>query len=179
MVHLNSVRILSSLFLTGLLFLPFSNVSKAFGQTAEELVQSLKGLSAKARSEKLVEGAKKEGKAVFYGTASAEDARKFLAGFRRKYPFLETGHYRAGGFRLVNKVVTEARGGRYEPDIIQTSALVGYELIAASLITKYLSPERIHLRKEFYDKDGKWAAMQHVRVALGYNTEFVNPAELP
>lgn len=182
MVSFNSGRCLSFLILIGLIAVlihPFSMPGAASGQTIEELVRSLDGLSPEARQEKLLEGAKKEGRVVFYGTASADDAREFLAGFKRRYPFLETGHYRAGGFRLVNKVVTEARGGRYEPDVIQTSSLVGHELITAGLITHYLSPERKHLRKEFYDKDGKWTAMQHVRVALGYHTEMVKNSEVP
>lgn len=179
MVSSNSCRALSSFLLVGILLQPFLTPAEAFGEPIEKLVRSLDGLSAKARLGKLVEGAKKEGKVVFYGTASADDARKFLAGFRQRYPFLETDHYRAGGFRLVNKVVTEARGGRYEPDVIQTSSLVGHELITADLITRYLSPERKYLRREFYDKDGKWAAMQHVRVALAYNTETVKSEEVP
>lgn len=179
MLSFSSGGLLSALFLIGIFLHPFLAPGKVFGETVEELVRSLDGLSPEARLEKLVAGAKKEGRVVFYGTASADDAREFLAGFKRRYPFLETGHYRAGGFRLVNKVVTEARGGRYEPDVIQTSSLVGHELITAGLITKYFSPERKYLRKEFYDKDGKWAAMQHVRVALGYNTQLVKSDEVP
>jgi iron(III) transport system substrate-binding protein len=179
MFSTNTIRPLSFFFLIGIFLCFVLAPGEAFGQTAEGLVRSLSGLSPQARLEKLVAGAKKEGRAVFYGTASADDARQFLAGFKRRYPFLETGHYRAGGFRLVNKIVTEARGGRYEPDIIQTSSLVGSELITAGLITRYFSPERKHVRKEFYDKDGKWTAMQHVRVALGYNTDFVKEEEVP
>ena len=167
------------MFLIGFLLRLVSAPGEAFGQTAEEVVRSLKGLSPQARLEKLVEGAKKEGRVVFYGTTNAEDARQYLAGFRRRYPFLKTDHYRAGGFRLVNKVVTEARAGRYEPDIIQTSSLVSYEVIAANLFARYFSPERKNLRKEFYDKDGKWTAMQHIRVVLAYNTETVKSDEVP
>ncbi len=98
-------------------------------QTVEEVVQSMNGLSSAARHQKLVEGAEREGRAVFYGTVNAAHARKFLDGFKRRYPFLTIGHYRAGGFRLINKVVTEARGQRFEPDVIQTSALVGHVLL--------------------------------------------------
>lgn len=166
-------------FLAAVFLLQVSAPAEISAEPIEDLVRSLEGLSAKERLDKLVEGAKKEGRVVFYGTASADDAREFLRGFRMHYPFLEIGHYRAGGFRLVNKVVTEARGGRFEPDVIQTSSLVGHELITAGLITRYFSPERRYLRKEFYDKDGKWTAMQHVRVALGYNTGLVKNDEVP
>ncbi|MFQ5683856.1 MAG: ABC transporter substrate-binding protein [Candidatus Binatia bacterium] len=158
---------------------PFLTPMNTQAETAEKLVGSLNELSAKARQKTLLEGAKREGRVVFYGTANASDARKFLRGFKQKYPFLTIDHYRAGGFRLVNKVTTEARAGRYEPDIIQTSALVGYELLRASLTAKYFSPERKYLRKEFYDKNGNWTAMMHVRVALGYNTESVHPKAAP
>ena len=179
MVSVNSCRVLAFTFLFCILGHPFSAPMDARAQTIKELIKSLDGLSTKARIEKLMEGARREGRAVFYGTANAADARKFLNGFKRKYPFLTTGHYRAGGFRLVNKVITEARGARYEPDVIQTSALVGHELLRAKLIAKYFSPERKYLHKEFFDKNGNWTAMQHVRVALGYNTRLVKREDVP
>jgi iron(III) transport system substrate-binding protein len=170
------VLALSSLF--GILYL-FSSPIGARAQTVGEVIRSLKGLSPQARLQKLVSGAKREGRVVFYGTVSAAHARKFLDGFKQRYSFLTTGHYRAGGFRLINKITTEARSGRFEPDIIQTSALVGFELIRAKLVAKYFSPQRKYLRKEFLDKNGLWTAMQHVRVALGYNTNLVKAEEAP
>jgi iron(III) transport system substrate-binding protein len=170
---------LGSFFFIGMLMHLFLTPGEAFSEPIEELVRSLDGLSAEARLEKLVDGAKKEGNVVFYGTTSAEDARQYLEAFRRRYPFLETNHYRAGGFRLVNKLVTEAKAGRYEPDIIQLSSLVSYEVIAANLFAKYVSPERKYIRREFMDREGKWTAMQHVRVTLGYNTETVKSEEVP
>ena len=170
------VLALSSLF--GILYL-FSSPIGARAQTVGEVIRSLKGLSPQARLQKLVSGEKREGRVVFYGTVSAAHARKFLDGFKQRNSFLTTGPYRAGGFSLINKVTTEARSGRIEPDIIQTSALVGFELIRAKLVAKYFSPQRKNLRKEFLDKNGLWTAMQHVRVALGYNTNLVMTEEAP
>jgi hypothetical protein len=58
----------------------------------EEVNNSLNGLSTEARRQKLEEGARNEGKAVYYGTIQESDARELLDGFKRKYPFLQTGH---------------------------------------------------------------------------------------
>ncbi len=179
MIYFISWRVLTVATLFVLLCHLFSTPSGVHAQTVGEVVQSVNGLSSAARHQKLVEGAKREGRAVFYGTVNAAHARKILDGFKRRYPFLTIGHYRAGGFRLINKVVTEARSQRFEPDVIQTSALVGHELIRGNLVAKYFSPERKHLRREFYDKNGLWTAMQHVRVALGYNTTLVKVEDAP
>lgn len=148
-------------------------------QTVEEVVRSLEGLAPGARRVKLVEGAKREGRVVFYAATRASQSQALLGGFQRHYPFLKTDSYRASGFRLVNKILTEARAKRYEPDVIESGGHSGRQLIKAGLITKYLSPERRYVRKEHMDKEGLWTGLMHIRVALGYNTGLVKKEDVP
>lgn len=162
-------------------FLFFSAIAPRPGdsRTVEEVVNSLKGLSPEARQKKLEEGARAEGKAVYYGTIQADDARELLDGFKRKYPFLQIGHLRLSNTRLLGKIATEARAGRHEADVIQTSGLFGDEVVRMGLVVKYVSPETRNVREEFIDKSGYWTAMQQIPVVVGYNTRLVTAKDVP
>src|SRR5688500_564480 len=47
-------------------------------------------------SEAILEGAKKEGGVVWYGTINVTDGKKVIDAFEKKYPFLKVNFYRAG-----------------------------------------------------------------------------------
>ncbi len=166
------------LFLTVLL-LSAMDVRRADSRTIEEVINSLRGLSTEARQKRLEEGARTERKVVYYGTIQADDGRELLDGFKRKYPFLETNHLRLSNTRLLAKISMEAKAGRYEADVIQTSGLFGDEVVRGGLVVKYVSPEKQNVREEFVDKSDYWAAIQQIPVVLGYNTHRVVPNDVP
>lgn len=147
--------------------------------TIDEVLNSIKGLSGESRRKKLEQGARREGKAVYYGTIQESDAREILEGFKRKYPALQTGHLRLSNTRLLSKIATEAKGGRHEADVIQTSGLFGDEVVRSGLVVKYASPEAQNVRPEFVDKSGYWTAIQQIPVVVGYNIKLVNAKDVP
>ena len=149
------------------------------GATAEDLIQSLSGLSPDARLAKLVDGAKREGKVTFYASLDGKDAKELLEGFKRRYPFLEYQHYRTGGIRLINKAVSESKAKRYEADVMSVTGHIIYEFMRGGLAAKYISPERRFIRKDFVDKDGYWTGFDHVPVVVGFNTKLVTSGEMP
>lgn len=169
----------SILLLTFLVFSAIIVVRPGDSRTVEEVISSLRGLSPEARQERLEEGARTEGKAVYYGTIQEDDARQLLNGFKRKYPFLQTGHLRLSNTRLLGKISTEAKAGRYETDVIQTSGLFGDEVVRGGLVVKYVSPETRNVREEFVAKSGYWTAIQQIPVVLGYNTNLVLAKDVP
>ncbi|MCZ6625874.1 MAG: extracellular solute-binding protein [Deltaproteobacteria bacterium] len=179
MVISKFLRALAFTLTIGIFVFLFSIPSNLRAQSVEEVIKSLKGLSPKERQEKLVEGAKREGKVVFYAATRASQAKLLLDSLMKRYPFIKAVSYRAAGFRLVTKILTEARAKLYEPDIIEVSGPTGYELIRAGLVARYRSPESKYLRKEFVDKDGLWTGLMGIRVAVGYNTTLVKKGEAP
>lgn len=174
-----TLKLLGLIFFMGIFIVPFSSPADLHAESVEKVIRSLEGLSSQARLKKLKKGAKREGKAVFFAAMRAEQGRAILKGLMKYHPFLKTNSYRAAGFRLVNKVLTEARGGLYEPDIVEVSGPAGYELMKAGLVSRYLSPERKYLRKEFMDRNGNWTGLMGIRVALGYNTSLVKKDDAP
>lgn len=130
--------------------------------TVEEVINSLKGLPPEARQKKLEEGSKSKSKPAFYHSIIVEDTSEILTGFKRKYPFIDYANFRLGNVRLVGKIAAEAKAGRHEANVVQTSGLFGHQLIQQRLVAKYSSPES-----------------QHIPVVLGFNTRMVKPQEMP
>src|SRR5574341_1433042 len=60
---------------------------------------------------RLVEGAKKEGKMLWYTALNIQDADMLTKRFEEKYPFIKTQTLRLGTFQLLTKIQTEARAG--------------------------------------------------------------------
>jgi iron(III) transport system substrate-binding protein len=52
----------------------------------------------------VIEGAKKEGKVVWYATLNISDSNSLLHRFEQKYPFIKTELLRAGSEQLLNRI---------------------------------------------------------------------------
>lgn len=157
------------------LFLP----EVSYGRSAAQVLKAYEGLTGKEREAKLIEGAKREGKMVYYGTTAIDHSNRILNAFKKRYPFMKTGHYRSGAVDVYNKITAEARGKRYDVDVIDLLSGEAYTLVKKGLVDPYLSPSRKGIMKEFMDKEGYWTAIFHLVVVLGYNTEYVKKAEAP
>ena len=65
-----------------------------------------------------VEAAKRAGELVFYSATRAEDTDQLVKAFTKKYPFIRGSYYRAGGDPLLQRILTEARGGKHLFDVV-------------------------------------------------------------
>jgi iron(III) transport system substrate-binding protein len=148
-------------------------------QSAGDILKAYDSLGKSEKRARLVDGAKKEGRFVFYGTLGVDAAAPMLEKFRQAFPYLTIGHYRGNGSGLFNKVVTEARGSKFEADVIEISAGPSAELIRAGYIDPYRSSEIETVRPEFRDGKNLWHAYQYLVVALAYNKNRVKESEVP
>lgn len=150
-----------------------------FGRSAGEILQDYSRLPDKEREGKLIEGAKREGKLVYYGTTAVDHIQRVFAEFKKTYPFIEVSDYRSGSVNVFNKITTEARAKRYEVDVLDLEPGEVYGITKAGLIDPYLSPSRKGIAPEFMDRQGYWTTFYHLAVVLGYNTEKVKRDEAP
>ena len=132
------------------------------------------------REARLVEGAKKESKIVWWTPGSAKQLEQVLAKFRQKYPFLQTDLWRSGGAEVREKLFAEARAGVYNADLVHLDLEDIQETRNAGLMKKYDWPNaRDWAPGRYRDPAGYWVA-RHVLVAVTtYNTQLVPPAEAP
>src|SRR5712691_8779699 len=77
------------LLLLGAMVLP----DYSYGKTAAEVLKDYDSLSEKEREVKLLEGAKREGRLVYYSGMLAEHMKRVIDEFNKKYPFITIGSY--------------------------------------------------------------------------------------
>jgi len=132
-----------------------------------------------AHTAKLIEGAKNEGKLVWYTSMNISDSRRLLDVFEKKYPFVKSQLLRANGERTVNRILAETRAGKWGYDVVSTSGIRINVLAQRGLVSSYASPEAMTYREEFKDSANFWIAMNNTYLVLCYNTTLVTEAEAP
>ena len=135
--------------------------------------------SEKARLAKLMEGAKQEGKVVWYTAMSTDSNDAVRKAFEKKYPFIKVEIFRSRGPKLNAKVLMENRSGRHLWDVINSSGFNMHELQKYNLFDKYFSPEGEAVPQKYRDSEGYWAAVYLSPLVPGYNTRLVEPRDVP
>lgn len=154
-------------------------VSSVLAQTAGDVLKSYEALKKPERKMRLIEGAKKEGRLVFYGTLGVDASRPMLDRFRQSHSYISIDHYRSGSVGIYNRVVNEARAGKHEVDIIELSAGPVSDLIRGGFVDPYRSTETDAVRQEFIDPRHFWNAYHYLVVGLAYNKTLVKVSEVP
>jgi iron(III) transport system substrate-binding protein len=125
----------------------------------------------------LVEGAKKEGKLVWYTSMAIDTSKPLLDAFEKDYPFIKTDLVRAGEEQLMNRIMTETRAGKWYFDAISTSSIS--VLTEKHILTPYLAPERDAFMDLFKDPQGYWTGVFVNNLVLAYNTRMVAHKDAP
>ncbi len=128
-------------------------------------------------SSALIEGAKKEGKVVWYTSMAIDTSKPLLDGFLKEYPFIKADLVRAGEEQLTNRMLTETRAGQWLFDAVSTSSIGA--LIERKMITPYLAPERDAFMDQFKDPQGYWTGVFANNLILAYNTKMVAAKDAP
>ena len=144
----------------------------------EEIWQELLKLPSEERQKRLVTGARTEGKAIVYGNISADHLEKLRIDFDKRYGVKLDG-YRASGERVANRLLTEARSGKLDADVMAPSNEHIPTLIKAGIAGRYNSPERAAYAESHKDKQGYWTAYDYNVAVIAYNTRLVPAAEAP
>jgi iron(III) transport system substrate-binding protein len=163
------------------LVLTFSMILWAwFNSTAVAATVAEIALMKSADREKvLIEGAKKEGKVVFYtGLIVDQVVRPVKAAFEKEYPFLQVEFFRGNSDRLAQKMLAEYQAKRYEVDVVSGSSAATI-LLRAGVMQRFYSPPIAEYPSELKDANGFWGSTNVYFMTLGYNTKMVKASELP
>ena len=113
----------------------------------------------------LIEGAKKEGRVVWYGALNINDSNALLSRFEQKYPFIKTELLRAGAEQLLNRILTEDSAGRSALDLVNLTTINA--LKRRGLLQVHRSQEFQAYPQEFKDSDGYWATLYNNYYVIG------------
>ena len=134
------------------------------------------------RQQILFEGARAEGKIVWY-TSLAGVYRDLVDAFKKKYPEISVEAYRGGTTDLAPRLINEAQAGRYVADALEATPGLLMVLRERGLLKPYLSPELARYPDKAKTKaDGArvyWVTDREAYLGFGYNTRMIAPAEVP
>lgn len=148
---------------------------RAQGNVDMAAFASLKGAE---REQRLGEAARKEGQLNLYTSLTTDDMAVLNGAFEKRHG-VKVRQWRAASDKVLQRVVTEARAGRFEVDVVETNALPLESLHREKLLQPLISPALAQLIPGAVPDHGQWAASRLNVFVQAYNTERVAVEELP
>lgn len=142
-------------------------------------IEEIAMMKAPERQKMLVEGAKKEGKLLWYSTLIVDQVvRPVKAAFEKEYPFIQIEFFRSNSEGVVRRMLAEYQAKRYDVDIVDGT--VSPTMVRrAGYLQRFYSPYLAEYPAELKDAEGFWGTTNLYFMTLGYNTRNVKPNELP
>jgi iron(III) transport system substrate-binding protein len=128
------------------------------------------------RHERLLAAAQKEGELSVYH--AYPNLTVVMAAFTKKYG-IKVNAWRAGSEAILQRIVTEARGNRFDVDIVQNNAPENEALHREKLAQEAWSPYLIDLRPEASPAHREWVGITLDVWTAAYNTKLIKKEELP
>lgn len=150
----------------------------AGAQAGRNVMAELAGYTGADRTQRLVDGAKKEGALAIYTSAQTDDMGALVAGFEKKYGIKAT-MWRAGSEKVLQRAVTEARGNRHAVDIIETNGPELESMSREKILQAIKSPYLSELIPQALRPHGEWVGTRLNVFVQAYNTNLVKKAEVP
>lgn len=130
------------------------------------------------RMARLIAGAKKEGSLQFYTTIPAEYLRPITDEFEKKYG-VKVDIWRARSEAVLQRVLTESKGGRWTVDVVESISPPMEALYREKLTQEVRSPEHKNLIDGVLPTHREWAPTLIFIFVQAYNTAKVKKEELP
>ena len=151
-----------------------SIVSSALAQAKN--VAEIAMLQGETRQQILVDGAQKEGELMIY--LAHPSIPVVGAAFTKKYG-IKVNVWRAGSEAVLQRVVTETRGGRNEVDLVENNAPEMEALHREKLLQEVRSPYIAGLMPQALPASKDWIGISIDMFTLGYNTQKIKKEDLP
>jgi len=156
--------------------MPYSTMRILLAAIAALLFETI---AANAQSKADPEAAKKEREVVWYTTTNLETSKVLAESFQKKYPYININFYRATVGPLTNRVLLEARTGKYDWDVVSGGGEMFTPFMERGLIASYRSPETRMIDEDLVDKQGYWTAYTVGTFVLGFNKNLVRAQDVP
>jgi iron(III) transport system substrate-binding protein len=130
------------------------------------------------RLQKLVEGARREGTVTLYTSLNPKDAGPITEAFENRYQ-VKVVLWRASGEKMVQRALTEARAGRFTPDVFESDGVEMEILAREKLLAEFSSPSFATLPAAAFPPHRQYVADRFNFFTIAYNTRLVKPEEVP
>jgi iron(III) transport system substrate-binding protein len=171
--HIITMRLLLFL-LTAFLYVPSTTAQWA----SPAAVTSTFLYQGADRQQRLINGAKKEGKLMLYTSLNVDDAAALTTAFEQKYG-IKTIVWRSSNEKLLQRTLAEARNGRHDVDILETDGLTLESLHREQLLQQIWSPYFPDLLPQAVQSHREWVGTRISMFVQAYHTDKVQQTELP
>jgi iron(III) transport system substrate-binding protein len=130
------------------------------------------------REARLLDEARKQKQVAIYTSLNLKDSVPLCEAFEKKYG-LKTSLWRASSEKVLQRAITEARAGRFSPDILETNGPEMEALYREKLLEEFYSPHFRDLPAAAFPKHRHYVADRFNFFTIGYNTNLVKPEEVP
>jgi iron(III) transport system substrate-binding protein len=130
------------------------------------------------RDQRLLDAASKEGTVSLYTSLNPKDSGPIIAAFQKKYN-IKVSIWRASGESMVERAITEAKAGRFTPDVFEADGVEMEILAREKLLQEFYSPNFKDLPPAAFTKQRLYVADRFNFYTIAYNTNLVKPDEIP
>ena len=157
--------------------------SRVWAQGKPVTIADLAAYNKPDREQVLYEGAKKEGKLMWYTSLTGGPNTEAPKVFEAKYPGVKMEVYRGDSDALISRILQEAQAKRYLVDTVETTFPILKVMRDEKLLAHYFSPYLAAYPDEVKEKSAKglvyWATDRESYIGVAYNTEAVPTAAAP
>jgi iron(III) transport system substrate-binding protein len=125
-----------------------------------------------------LEGARKEDGFNLYTSMITADQEVLADAFAKKYG-IKLQSWRASSEALLQRIVSEARAGRFNADVVDNNVTQVEALRRERLLQKVESPQHAGLIGEAVPAHKEWVGNSIDLIIQGYNSNKIKPADLP
>ena len=154
--------------------LAFTNGSPARAQSVAELA----AYSGADRTQRLIEGARKENALMIYSSMTVADMGALINAFQAKYG-VKAQHWRGSSEDIRNRVTREYAAGRYDADVAETAGPDMEAMVREQVLQKVVTPVSNELIPQATFAHGQWIATRLSVFAGAYNTNIIKRADAP
>lgn len=130
------------------------------------------------RTEKLLAEARKEGGATLYSSATVADMAAHLSAFEQKYG-LKITLWRGDSEGIAQRAITEARGGRFTMDLVETSGGNLEAMHREGILQAVTAPSQADIIPQGIPSHRAYTATRLQIPANAYNTNLIKKDDLP
>jgi iron(III) transport system substrate-binding protein len=130
------------------------------------------------RDRRLADEAKKQREVVMYTSLNLKDSVPLTEAFEKKTG-IKVQLWRASSEKVLQRAITEARAGRFSPDILETNGPEMEALYREKLLDEFYSPHFKDLPAAAFPRHRHYVADRFNFFTIGYNTNLVKPEEVP
>jgi iron(III) transport system substrate-binding protein len=143
-----------------------------------ETIADIASLSGPDRTQRLIDGAKKEGVATLYSSAVTDDSNAIAIAFEKKYG-VKVQLWRGSSEDILRRAVTEHRGGRNDVDVAETAGTEMEGLRREQLLQEISSPVFADLIPQAVVPHRPWVTSRLSIFTAAFNTTLIKPAVVP